>query len=144
MHDAFTYPGAYSSSFAMFCPLPPSRHKRSIDNDIIGSGYYISVSNNGKDFTEELTTIVYDSTCYGCNLASLTCDELVRFIFYLCYLSEIMWRNKTGRLCIVTRELNLIILVHLAKGHVSICYFLEAFGSVDLNFLLTKHCTKLN
>ena len=60
----------------MFCPLPPSRQKRSIDNDIIGSGYYISVSNNGQDFTEELTTIVYDSTCYDCNLTSLTCDEL--------------------------------------------------------------------
>ena len=65
----------------MFSPLPPSRQKRSIDNDIIGSGYYISVSSNGQDFTEELTTIVYDSTCYDCNLTSLTCDELVIFIF---------------------------------------------------------------
>jgi hypothetical protein len=69
----------------MFSPLPPSRQKRSIDNDIIGSGYYISVSSNGQDFTEKLTTIVYDSTCYDCNLTSLTCDELVIFIFYLCY-----------------------------------------------------------
>ena len=65
----------------MFCPLPPSRQKRSIDNDIIGSGYYISVSSNGQDFTEELTTIVYDSTCYACHLAALTCDELVICIY---------------------------------------------------------------
>jgi hypothetical protein len=47
----------------------------------IGSGYYISVSSNGQDFTEELTTIVYDSTCYACHLASLTCDELVICIY---------------------------------------------------------------
>jgi hypothetical protein len=51
IHDVFTYPGKYSSDFAMFSPLPPSRQKRSIDNDIIGSGYYISVSSNGQDFT---------------------------------------------------------------------------------------------
>jgi hypothetical protein len=127
MHDVYTYPGEYSSGFAMFCLLPPSRQKRSIDNDIIGSGYYISVSNNGQDFTEELTTIVYDSTCYDCNLTSLTCDELVSFTFYICYLSEIMWRNKTGRVCIVTREFNLIILVYLSKDHVNICHFLETF-----------------
>jgi hypothetical protein len=102
-HDVFTYSGVYSSGFAMFCPLPPSRHNQYIDNDLVGSGYYISESNNGQNFTEELTTIVYDSTCYDCTIASLTCDELVILIFYLCYLSRVIWRKKTGRLCIVTR-----------------------------------------
>ena len=95
-HDVFTYPGGYSSGFSMSCPLPPSQQTPSIDNDLVGSGYYISESNNEQDFTEELTTIVYDSTCYDCHLASLTCDELVIFIYYLCYLSEVMWRNKTA------------------------------------------------
>lgn len=65
----------------MFCPLPPSQQKPSIDNVLVGCGYYISESNNEQNFTEELTTIVYDSTCYDCRLASLTCDELVIFIF---------------------------------------------------------------
>ena len=65
----------------MFCPLPPSRQKPSIDNVLVGSGYYISESNNEPNFTEELTTIVYDSTCYACHLASLTCDELVICIY---------------------------------------------------------------
>jgi hypothetical protein len=59
-YDVFTYPGEYGSGFAIFCPLPPSRQQRSIDNDSIGSGYYTSVSNNVQDFTEELITIVFD------------------------------------------------------------------------------------
>ena len=71
---------------ASLCSVRYRHHdkKTSIDNDLVGSGYYISDSNNEQHFTEELTTIVYDSTCYDCHLAALTCDELVIFIFYLC------------------------------------------------------------
>ncbi|XP_076070432.1 von Willebrand factor D and EGF domain-containing protein-like isoform X1 [Mytilus galloprovincialis] len=75
--DSFTYPGTYVSDFFMYCELPPSRRKRSVDSNDYLNGYNISVSNNGVDFTEELTTIIYDQECYDCNLtSSISCVQL--------------------------------------------------------------------
>ncbi|XP_076070579.1 uncharacterized protein LOC143042194 [Mytilus galloprovincialis] len=74
--DTFTHPGSYASSFFMYCNMPGSRKKRSADFNIVATGYHISVSNNGENYTEPITSIVFDSTCYICNTTSLSCDKL--------------------------------------------------------------------
>lgn len=90
--DTFIHPGIYSSAFLMYCELPPSRRKKSVGNTTALIGYNISVSNNGVDFTDELTTIIYDPLCYECNLTSITCVELVT-IFDLCFVFDNFSRN---------------------------------------------------
>ncbi|XP_052078039.1 uncharacterized protein LOC127715976 [Mytilus californianus] len=60
----------------MYCELPTSRRKKSVENTEDLIGYNISVSNNGVDFTDELTTIIYDPLCYECNITSISCVEL--------------------------------------------------------------------
>lgn len=72
---AFTHDGTYSSPFYMYCKLPQSRRRRSTYVNVIATGYRISVSNNGINYTEPLTTIVYDSLCYDCNSTSMTCNR---------------------------------------------------------------------
>jgi hypothetical protein len=51
----------------MYCELPESRKKRSVEFKVLATGYYISVSNNGDNYTDPLTILVYDSVCYECN-----------------------------------------------------------------------------
>lgn len=93
--DSFTYPGTYVSDFFMYCELPPSRRKRSVDSNDYLNGYNISISNNGVDFTEELTTIIYDQQCYDCNLtSSISCVQLVTI--YLHFNGWLMEKVKVG------------------------------------------------
>lgn len=61
----------------MYCKLPGSRKKRSTGFETVATGYRISVSNNGQNYTDPITTIVYDSTCYECDTTSMSCDLLV-------------------------------------------------------------------
>lgn len=63
----------------MLCELPAARSKRSIDIANVATGFHISISNNGKDFTDQLSMLVYDSVCYSCNITTFECDELVSF-----------------------------------------------------------------
>jgi hypothetical protein len=51
------------------CNLPLTRSRRSpkILNDRIAYGYLISVSNDGKHFSEEDTLVIFDSNCVDCN-----------------------------------------------------------------------------
>ncbi|CAG2217332.1 unnamed protein product [Mytilus edulis] len=74
--ETFTHPGTYASSLFMYCKLPGSRKKRSTDFDIVATGYRISVSNNGENYTEPLTCIVFNSTCYECNTTTMSCEKL--------------------------------------------------------------------
>lgn len=53
-----------------------SRKKRSVAEEYVASGYFISVSNNGHEFTEELTVIIFDARCYACNSTTFECNEL--------------------------------------------------------------------
>ena len=69
--------GEYSSMFSMKCPAPSSRHRRSTSIKQSALGYFISVSNDGRNFTKELTVIIYDSICFECNTSSLSCEEVV-------------------------------------------------------------------
>ncbi|CAC5390509.1 unnamed protein product [Mytilus coruscus] len=74
--DTFTHPGTYASSLFMYCKLPGSRKKRSANFDIVATGYRISVSNNGENYTDPLTCIVFNSTCYECNTTAMSCEQL--------------------------------------------------------------------
>lgn len=75
--ESFTNVGTYSSSMLMYCKLPGFRRKRSVDVDVIPTGFHISVSNNGKNYTEPLTILLYDSLCYECNITTMTCEKQV-------------------------------------------------------------------
>ncbi|XP_063416202.1 uncharacterized protein LOC134697845 [Mytilus trossulus] len=74
--NTFTHSGVYGSSQYMYCKLPGSRKKRSTGFETVATGYRISVSNNGQNYTDPVTTIVYDSTCYECDTTSMSCDLL--------------------------------------------------------------------
>ncbi|CAC5377862.1 unnamed protein product [Mytilus coruscus] len=74
--NAFTHSGIYGSSQFMYCKLPGSRKKRSTGFETVATGYRISVSNNGQNYTDPVTTIVYDSTCYECDTTTMSCDIL--------------------------------------------------------------------
>ncbi|CAG2252440.1 unnamed protein product [Mytilus edulis] len=74
--ESFTNPGTYSSSFLMYCYLPESRKTRSVAEEYVASGYFISVSNNGHEFTEELTVIIFDARCYTCNSTTFKCNDV--------------------------------------------------------------------
>lgn len=75
--DMFTYPGTYANSLFMYCKLPGLRKKRSVEVNIVATGYRIAVSNNKENYSETLTNIVFDSTCYACNTTTMSCDKLV-------------------------------------------------------------------
>ncbi|CAC5392582.1 unnamed protein product [Mytilus coruscus] len=82
--ESFINSGIYRSSFFMLCELPAARSKRSIDIEVVATGFHISISNNGKDFTDQLSMLIYDSLCYSCNSTTFECDELItRILMYL-------------------------------------------------------------
>lgn len=82
-------PGKYFGPFYMLCPAPASRQKRSTADEGFALGYRLSVSNDGKNFTEELTILIYNTQCLYCNITSLDCIELVsrsdNYYFHLNY-----------------------------------------------------------
>lgn len=61
----------------MKCPAPSSRHRRSTNPKQSALGYFVSVSNDGKNFTEEMAIVIYDSACFECNTTTMTCEEVV-------------------------------------------------------------------
>ncbi|XP_069119363.1 von Willebrand factor D and EGF domain-containing protein-like [Argopecten irradians] len=58
------------------CSLPQSRRrKRSVNNNnAIASGFFLSVSNDGVRFSDDIVVIVYNSTCLSCNTTGITCS----------------------------------------------------------------------
>ena len=69
--------GIYFGPFYMHCPAPPSRRRRSVEGEPSPMGYRLSISNDGRNFTEELTLLVYNTLCYDCNITTMICSELV-------------------------------------------------------------------
>ncbi|XP_063435949.1 von Willebrand factor D and EGF domain-containing protein-like [Mytilus trossulus] len=68
----------YKSFSTVSCPLPTSsdrRRKRSI-SDKTADGYDISLSNDGTNFGDESTILIYDDECYSCNVTSVSCTLL--------------------------------------------------------------------
>ncbi|XP_071143815.1 uncharacterized protein [Mytilus edulis] len=59
----------------MFCEIPESRRRRSADLSTIANGYFISISNDGLNFTEELAVISFDTRCYNCNVTDFWCAK---------------------------------------------------------------------
>lgn len=67
------------------CELPHARQKRSTTNEIVfAEGYEISVSNDGSNFGEDVTILVYDEECFSCETVNVTCTALVS-CFVNCY-----------------------------------------------------------
>ncbi|CAC5414798.1 unnamed protein product [Mytilus coruscus] len=73
--EAFTHRGIYKSLFLMFCEIPESRRRRSADVSTIANGYFISISNDGLNFTEELAVVSFDARCYSCNVTDFWCAK---------------------------------------------------------------------
>ncbi|XP_052218802.1 von Willebrand factor D and EGF domain-containing protein-like [Dreissena polymorpha] len=72
--EKYQVTGVPQTFMEVSCPLEPSK-KRSIDggadiNDIIARAYNISLSNDGLNFSEEDTFLVYDSACVTCSKTS--------------------------------------------------------------------------
>lgn len=67
----------------MFCEIPESRRRRSADISTIANGYFISISNDGLNFTEELAVISFDTRCYNCNVTDFWCAKEVIAIYFL-------------------------------------------------------------
>ncbi|XP_033729966.1 von Willebrand factor D and EGF domain-containing protein-like, partial [Pecten maximus] len=74
-----TFPAdALAGGIGCACTVPQSlRRKRSIDADtILADGFFLSVSNDGTTFSEDIVVIKYDSSCYTCNSTAVTCSQL--------------------------------------------------------------------
>ena len=59
----------------------PARKKRNTDGETNYSvfGYYISITNNGYNYSEEVPLLVYDSRCLNCSALDLTCTKKVEW-----------------------------------------------------------------
>ncbi|XP_069119355.1 von Willebrand factor D and EGF domain-containing protein-like [Argopecten irradians] len=62
-------------------PDVSSRMKRSTDeSDTIAEGFFLSVSNDGVEFSAEIVVIIYDSWCQRCNTTTVSCYEFTSCI----------------------------------------------------------------
>jgi len=63
------------------CHLASSsaRKKRAVDGQSNHAvfGYYISITNNGYNYSEEVPLLVYDSRCLNCSAWDLNCTKKV-------------------------------------------------------------------
>ena len=75
---SYSHPGIYSSLFLMKCQIPEERRKRSLDTTRVASGYCISISNDGVNFTDEVSVLAFDPKCYVCNTSVFKCSKVVR------------------------------------------------------------------
>ncbi|WAR04211.1 VWDE-like protein, partial [Mya arenaria] len=70
-HGIRTVQGKLDSFLQVFCNFPQAaRIRRSITDEnvdnIVATGYTVAVSNNGVDFSENDTVVIFDSTCVSC------------------------------------------------------------------------------
>jgi len=56
------------------CPLDVRRSKRDVDNDnleYVARGYHVSMSNDGVNYSEEETVLIFNETCVNCTVGEL-------------------------------------------------------------------------
>lgn len=59
--------------------IPTSyRKKRSPSINIYASGFYISLSYNGKNISDSMTLVIYNDLCYSCSALTMECNMTVR------------------------------------------------------------------
>ncbi|XP_052063239.1 uncharacterized protein LOC127702954 isoform X1 [Mytilus californianus] len=64
-------------SYMVSCEFANARRKRSTSNTtVFADGYEISLSNDGSNYGEVVTLIVYDEECYSCNTVNVTCTAI--------------------------------------------------------------------
>ncbi|CAG2238562.1 unnamed protein product [Mytilus edulis] len=64
-------------SYMVSCEFANARRKRSTsDATVFADGYEISVSNDGSNYGEVVTLIVFDEECYSCNTVNVTCTAI--------------------------------------------------------------------
>ena len=60
------------------CVVPAHRIKRrAAGNVVLGDVFYTSVSNNGANFSAEVSFIDFDSECIECNATTVICVQKV-------------------------------------------------------------------
>jgi len=90
-----TFDGTYVNDISCSCTLPSNRRRREADSDrVIADGYYMSVSNDGTTFSDEITLINCDSACYECNVTAVTCLQLVRKHTKFCFIRKSLPTNS--------------------------------------------------
>ncbi|CAC5411168.1 unnamed protein product [Mytilus coruscus] len=65
----------YRNMFMVTVDLDVSRKTRSASGPTMAEGYEITLSNDGTNFGEEVTILIYDGGCFSCN-KSMTCVSL--------------------------------------------------------------------
>lgn len=63
----------FRNVFMVTVELKSSRRKRSTQTTTTPEGYEISLSNDGINFGENFSIIIYDEDCYSCNSTSVSC-----------------------------------------------------------------------
>ncbi|XP_052075062.1 von Willebrand factor D and EGF domain-containing protein-like [Mytilus californianus] len=69
------YKAQYRNMFMVTVDLGVSRKTRSASGPTMAEGYEITLSNDGTNFGEEVTILIYDEGCFSCN-SSMTCVSL--------------------------------------------------------------------
>ncbi|XP_033764299.1 von Willebrand factor D and EGF domain-containing protein-like [Pecten maximus] len=72
-----TFPAVpMSGGIGCSCSIPQSRRIRrsAHDNAAIAEGFFLSVSNDGVVFSDDVLMLVYNSTCFTCNTTSISCN----------------------------------------------------------------------
>ena len=82
--------GIYFGPFYMHCPAPPSRRRRSVEGEPSPMGYRLSISNDGRNFTEELTLLVYNTLCHDCNITTMICSALVSVCIVIWHVQSVI------------------------------------------------------
>ena len=122
----FTHPGIYSSLFLMMCKIPEERRKRSVEGPRVASGYYISVSNDGVNFTEEVMVLAFDRRCYDCNVTALRCSkEVFIHTYILCSVILLLILILKNCLCSVTIDLITFVVAGPFKASLKVCLHLS-------------------
>ncbi|VDI31154.1 Hypothetical predicted protein [Mytilus galloprovincialis] len=63
----------YRSAFMVSVALSGNRKKRSTLNIEMAEGYELRLSNDGIEFSDPVSIIIYDEECYNCNASSISC-----------------------------------------------------------------------
>ncbi|CAC5411158.1 unnamed protein product [Mytilus coruscus] len=64
------YKAQYRNMFMVTVDLGVSRKTRSASEPSIAEGYEITLSNDGTNFGEEVTILIYDEGCFSCNTST--------------------------------------------------------------------------
>lgn len=70
----------YRSAFMVSVALIGNRKKRSTLITGMAEGYELRLSNDGIEFSDPVSIIIYDEECYDCNASSISCVFVVSHI----------------------------------------------------------------